>query len=340
MSTPTTQFAQLSIEFDDTPMPPTEDEKRRAYVARDVLCSVSGALPMEFEAHTFKTIIERRGHPQNPEASWTISGKLPASVLLWAAYDEQWFSNVCRMHSPAERAITFAQTLERRFSTTFDEYDQLKGSDSTPDLIRDQFRRIVRKLRNLSREIYEDRQNLRVYEAAEDRLFRENAILGVTLNVLGSLCKRTEAIVPGEILRRSSRRTTSQGEPATSLFAVMIRQAVSDAATANEVFLLSALDLFSGAALGKRLDNLVAVSGLLDKYAAGDEYIRRFDALQQKVNEESEGQSGPSGGRGASGRNRGRQIEPENEPVAEATLGSKRTQHTTIQSTPKRGRKG
>lgn len=335
MSTPTDQFASLSIDPHEISMTPTKDVRKSAVFARDTLSSFETyVLPSEFEPHTFRSIMARlESSPSRPPKTyWTKSGNRDASYLQWAAYDERMSSAVNDMQTPTARATSFTQKLRRRFDECLVEYDALPDI-SNPDNVRDEFRRVLRNFGVLSAEIHEDRTQLRVYEEWEDRLFREVATLEVVLDVQESLCQRTEAKIPVDAVRRSSRRNPSLGESSTSLFAAVIRKTGFGSAEVSQPFVLDALDLFSGAALSKCLKKLIYVNGLLNNKSAGAEYIRRFESLQQKARDVDEGLPGPSSSRGGSGR--ARDTKPDEQP------GSKRSQHQQpAESTTKRGRTG
>lgn len=334
MSTPTDQFANLSLGTDPNLMAPTAEDRRRAILARDVLCSLeSDLLPSQYQPTYFKAIIERRtATPRPPSAHWTVSSSLKGTALQWATYDEETFAVISRWRSPRERAMAFEQKIHRHLQQCFKDYDALPDSKGS-DTVKDEFHEIVTDLKNLSTEVYQDRQMLSDYETREEQVFREIAILRIALWALESVCQRATTRIPIEEVRRSSRRTTSLGEANTSLFAAVIKNSGVMATASNVDFMLDALHACSGTALRYHFQALVHVNGLLNRNSAGDDYIDRFEALQQKANEEMEGQPGPSRSRGEDRRST-REPEPEDQP------GSKRPLHQSPESTPKRGRRG
>lgn len=324
-------------------MPPTEEQvKYRATELQDILSSFDPSLlPIEYEESTFKNIIGKRpSTPRRRQTEWTITGNLPGTLLQWGAYNEQGWQFLSQIQSPTFRAIAFSQKINRRFDMCFEEYDAL-GALTSATVIRERVNHIAESLDFLSNAIYEDRQS---------RQLGETDTLGVALRAIASLCKRTRPFViatnvPAETARRPTRRNPSQGEAQSenvpSLFAVVLRK--NDSSPGTPSFLLKALECVSGASLQSCLTQLISINGLLDQHKADEEYIRRFEALQQKAREETGKASeileepsgsgsgrGGNGGRGSSGRSHGLEADPR--------PGSKRPPHPPSDTTSKRGR--
>lgn len=312
-------------------MAPTEEElKYRAAELRDILSSFDAhELPIEFQEPIFKNITGRRPpRLRLQQTDWTIPGNLQGTLLQWGAYNDQGWSFLSEIQSADSRAIAFSEKLHRRFEDCFDEYDELVKASLTAAVAKERLYQISQKLNILAAAIYEDRQR---------RELREVDTLKVALRALATVCDRTEVIVPTGAPEpsRRSRRTASLGDASLSLFAAVIRQPSST----SHPFLLEALELFSGAALKACLTELISVNGQLNHNAAGDAYIQRFEALQQKANDESLSAAPNTPGAGPStdaaayapaGHNRGLEADPK--------PGSKRP-HPMVDTPPKRGKR-
>lgn len=323
MSTPTDQFANLSIEPGKDSMAPTQDVvNHRAAELRDILSSfVEKILPNEFQAPIFQNITGKRPAPLRlKNEDWTISGNLPGTLLQWGSYDEQAWSFLKGLQSPDARAMVFLEKLKDRFQTCLDEYDELEGSISSATL-RDEIYRIAGNLQYLSEAVYEDRKRREHWEVST---------LKVALYALESLCKRTQTVIPistGDSARRPSRRGVSVNDVGLSLFAAVTKPSSSQT---SRPFLLDALELFSGAALKACHDQLVSIAGQLQSNNAADAYLRRFESLQQRMREESTAPPDPPASSGGSDPSRALEADPR--------PGSKRPVHSTTDTTPKRGR--
>lgn len=329
-------------------MSPTEEQvKYRATELQDILSSFDPEiLPAQYEESTFQNVTRHQPSPvrRRRTSDWTITGNLAGTLLQWGAYNEEAWQFLGQIQSQAFRARAFSEKINRRFDVCFDDYDVLQTSTNAT-AIRDDVNLIAGKLHFLSNAIYEDRQH---------RQLGETDTLVVAFRALESLCERSRpfSIVPKvaiETTRRPTRRTISQTEARSesvhSLFAVVLGQNSGSSDTPN--FLLEALECISSASLRTFLPQLVFINGLLHRHKADEGYIQRFEALQQKANEETadafkvpEGPGGSgsgsgsgrggNGGRRSGGRSHGLEADPK--------PGSKRPPQSTSDTTQKRGR--
>ncbi len=329
MSIPTDQFAQLTLESplqsSDTEMAPAEEVKARALQLQDILSSFDETeLPSEFRANTLSNIYQHMESPSGLGRNHTIPGDLHGTLLQHGSYDDDFWAPLSKLYTPEDCARLLYEKLDRRFAACFEAYDEacdrLADDPAPAATIKASLQPILNDLVRLSVALRTDRERRPHIKGQAVPLEAET--LDRPLWALRQVCQRAEPVVPliAESSRRSTRRTTPAKGDNLSLFGMLVRRADFD-----EPFLLQALENFSGTALKQRLEALTALSRLLRSTGAPEFYIARFEALQDRANDESE----PTAG-GSSGRGRGREADPK--------PGQKRAGQA-VETAPKRGKR-
>ncbi|KAJ9651077.1 hypothetical protein H2198_009631 [Neophaeococcomyces mojaviensis] len=316
MSAPTDQFAGLSLRE----MAPSIDEvRRRATELQDILSTYDETnLPSEFQLSKVDNIA-RPPDDRPPSDQWVDVTTLYGTLLTLGCWDDDWWKLLPRLANPKRRATAFIEKLRRRFTQCFDDYEHFLDSPRSADELKNGIADVAHRICNVFRAIHEDQNTFRIEEAET----READTLRVALEALQRICSFTQPITPttsaGGPARRTRGRASSTGTANLSLFSAIVRSP----ADGEGALLLGALEQFTGAALREHKDLLVIISGRLDKPGnAPTEFIERFDALQEKANDESaisKLKAGPSG------RKRGLEADPR--------LGA------PFEATPKRGKR-
>ena len=333
MSTPTEPFSNLTLgppspdtPTPDSPMAPPATVRARALVIQDIISSFDDtALPTEIEPQTASNIDQNMNNPHALRSRSTeersVPGNLRATILQWAAYDEQSWQVVSRWATPEQCSLTFHQKIRSRSEDVIASYDTIEESPPNTTTLKKELLDVVDRLRALSAILSKDR----------DRRQQEGVVLNVEvqnlanmLAILKDVCERADRIAPA-----GAGKTKSGVELDNSLFGMLIKRAKAN----DAAFMLGALDKYHGAALRSCTDVLQAIHKLLEDHGAPDAYVELFEALQQKAKEASASTAAMPSQSGPSGRGRGLEADPR--------PGTKRTQAgpETIPSTPKRGRK-
>ncbi|KAK5952664.1 hypothetical protein OHC33_006256 [Knufia fluminis] len=326
MSTPTDQFAQLTLESplrsSDTEMAPAEEIRARALHLQDILSSFEETeLPSEYQANIFNNIDQHMEEPAGLGSNHTIQGNLGGTLLQLGAYDDEaWAWMSTKLQSSDLRAQLYNEKVRRRFNSCFDAYDSLIDNRPTAATVKESLQPIISDFVKLSDGLSKDVIR-RLSMDGQPPLFETQTLTGL-LSALRKVCQSSEAIAPpvAESSRRSTRRTAPANSDNLSLFGILIRQADKDSP-----FLLEALEQFSGPSIKQCLEPLNALAALLKSSKAPEFYIARFEALKDKASDDVQPTASGTGGRG-----RGREADPK--------PGQKRPGQAA-ETAPKRGKR-
>lgn len=282
MSTPTDQFSSLSLDSHrplGSQMAPTSEEvAERAVELQDIISSFDNRdFPSEFRLPIIQNI-DRPSNLRLRSEEWTVAGDLPGSLLYWGAYDDKTWEVLNRIQDPAMRARAFYEKLYRRFTECFERYDAI-DEPSTGTALRAEIDEVADELRYICEAVRKDR---------ERRVQGEFETLEVVLGAFSKVCQRCDNKLPAAPSSQSppgTRRSArlSQTDFGTSLYEVLIRNPSSS--VKGDKFMLAALESFSSGALKHFEDSLVGLNGNLHELGAPQDYVTRFEGLQEKANE-------------------------------------------------------
>jgi len=285
MSTPTEQFANLSLpssslmEFDSTPI-----DERKIQV-RDILSSFHrDTFPTEFRTDIFARINDEQGRRENYE--WTIPEDLEGTLMQWGVHDEHCWSFLGKCQTPRNRATLFNEKLRRRFERAFESYEGIANLDqpgppaptTTSAQIRTQVRHISDTIRTLVQAAQTDQAERQIID---DRIARQymSALARQLLSVLETVCKNHEDVSPLSPFRRRHRRPTSGAEPECSLYHDLIGRPPRS----TGVFMLDALDQIPAAIFEDMTDRMQQIGALLLANRAPRNYRERFRAISDRA---------------------------------------------------------
>jgi len=281
MSTPTDQFAGLSIQ---EMVPTSEELNKRAIELQDILSIFDETnFPSEFQLPVVKHIT-RSPADRPPPDQWIDITNLYGTLLTLGCWDDGWWDRFAQLDVAKLRATAFTDKLRRRFRECFDAYELLLETPQGADELKKNITDIARRILVVFEATYVDQNTFRIQEAET----RESDTLQITLEALQTICSFAKPVIPvastGGTARRARGREASMGDPHLSLFGSLIRGPGNDMGAV----LLDTLEQFTGPALNQHKNLLVLISGLLDNLGnTPTDFVERFDALQEKANDES-----------------------------------------------------
>lgn len=316
-------------------MAPGETVRERALIMQDILSSFDAeALPCEICPTIFNNIVYNSDSApgMRPDSSeWTIQNDLQGTLLLRAAYDENFFKAIFNLQLPTNRAVHFREKIEKRFETCIAQYDRLiESPPSNTSEFKSAMMAIAQSFRHLSSILYKDgelqrRQTMDQTADAETVTGIESKTAQILLTILERICERDQAIS----LAGRNTRSTSTNDSNLTLF----RQLIGAAGPKGELFLLASLERFARDALNANMEKMILVENMLEELHAPREYLEKYKSIRDPVSYPAQqsapgGPSGHESGLKADPNRRGKRTQEEPQELPPTPKRSRRTDRT------------